>query len=184
MADLDAAVATQLRNIEQSTGRTVADWAAIVAEAGPTKHGEIIAHLKSAHGITHGNANLLAHRIRELAAGGAVAIDDLLAAQYAGAKAALVPVYDRVLAAVGELGHDIEVVIQKTGVALRRRKQFGLVQAATATRVDLGLNLGDTEPEGRLLAATGMCSHRVALAQPDDVDEQVVAWLRAAYERA
>jgi hypothetical protein len=27
-----------------------------------------------------------------------------------------------------------------------------------------------------------MCSHRVRLESPDDVDEAVVAWLRRAYE--
>ena len=34
----------------------------------------------------------------------------------------------------------------------------------------------------RLLAGNAMCSHKVNLSE--DVDEQVVAWLRAAYERA
>jgi hypothetical protein len=29
-----------------------------------------------------------------------------------------------------------------------------------------------------------MVSHRVKLAKVDDVDAQVIAWLRAAYERA
>jgi hypothetical protein len=184
MADLDAAVATQLRNIEQSTGRTVAEWSAVVTNAGPQKHGEIVAYLKATHGLTHGNANLLAHRVRELAAGGAVTSDDLLEAQYAGAKATLRPTYEAVVAAAGALGPDVDIVIQKTGVALRRRKQFGLVQAPSAKRIDLGLNLPSTEPGDRLIVSSGMCSHRVVLADPAELDADVLGWLRRAYDLA
>ena len=184
MADLEAAVATQLRNIEQRTGRTVAEWSVVVAAAGPQKHGEIVAHLKATHGLTHGNANLLAHRVRELAAGGAAAADVLLEGQYAGAKAPLRPIYEAVVVAADALGPDVDIVIQKTGVALRRRKQFGLVQAPSAKRVDLGLNLPGTEPDGRLVASSGMCSHRVVLADPAELDAEVLGWLRVAYDLA
>ena len=70
MADIAAAGATQLRNIEVGTGRTVAEWAAAIGDAGLVKHGQILAWLKSEHGLTHGNANALAIAVRDQAAGG------------------------------------------------------------------------------------------------------------------
>ncbi len=69
-------------------------------------------------------------------------------------------------------------------MSLRRRKQFGVVQAPSAKRVDLGLNLSELEPTGRLQTATGMCTHRVILTSASEVDNEVIAWLGAAYERA
>jgi len=183
MADIDAAVATQLRNIQQSTGRSVEDWAAVVAAAGPSKHGEIVSYLKGSHGLTHGNANLLAHRIRELAEGGAASAEDVLDAQYSGAKQGLRPIYEEVVAHARDLGADVEIVVQKTGVSLRRSKQFALVRAPSAKRVELGLNLDD-KPNGRLEESTGMCSRRVLLTDPADVDQDVIGWLRSAYDRA
>ena len=184
MASAEDATATQLRNIEESTGRTVGQWSDVVKDAGPIKHGEIVAYLKASHGMTHGNANLLAHKVREHLAGGVSSGDDLLEAQYSGAKAALRPVYEEVISAARGLGDDVTVVVQKTGVSLRRSRQFAVVQAAPAARIDLGLNLADTPPTDRLTSATGMCTHKVALREPSDVDAQVRAWLRAAYDRA
>ena len=184
MATPEEAAATQLRNIEESTGRSVAQWSAIVSDAGVTKHAEIVAYLKTTHGMTHGNANLLARKVREATEGSPAGDADLLDAQYAGAKQALRPIYDAVVAAARDLGSDVDVAVQKTGVSLRRRKQFGLVTAPSAQRVELGLNLAGTEPTDRLQSSSGMCTHRVNLTSPSDVDKDVVAWLRAAYDKA
>jgi hypothetical protein len=182
--DPDAAAATQLKNIEQATGRTTAQWQTLVAGTGLTRHGEILKYLKTEHGLTHGNANALAHKVRELSVGGPASSNDLLAAQYAGAKAPLKPIHDELVAAAQALGDDVTVSIKKTSVSLRRSTQFALVEAPSAKRVDLGLNLRGTTPTDRLRAAGGMCTHKVSLTDVAEVDDQVVAWLRDAYEQA
>jgi hypothetical protein len=185
MPDPTAATSTQLRNIEQATGRSMADFAAAVAAAGIEGHGRILAFLKSEYGLSHGNANAVAHRVRELAAGGPPPSDALLDAQYAGAKATLLPVYERIRSVAEALGPDVEVLVQKTGVALRRRKQFGLVQAPSAKRVTLGLNLADAPDDARVVATPGaMCAYRVDLPDVEAVDAAVESWLAAAYDRA
>ena len=100
-------------------------------------------------------------------------------------KAALRPVYERLRAAAASLGPDVEVVIQKTGVSFRRRKQFGLVQAPSAKRVTLGLNLADAPADPRVVATPGaMCGYRVDLADEASVDDAVRGWLAEAYDRA
>ncbi len=82
--------------------------------------------------------------------------DELIAAQYAGPKAALRPIYDAVLEAVTALGDDVTVAPRKTYVSFDRGRQFALVQASTRTRADLGVRLG-TLPDGTLgdVAPTG-----------------------------
>ena len=110
-----------------------------------------------------------------------------MAAQYAGPKAGLRPIYDAVIKAVQSLGKDVEVSPKKTYVSLRRSKQFAIVQPSTRTRVDLGINLKG-EPAGGRLEASGsfnaMVSHRVRLEKPADVDRDVKAWLKKAFAEA
>jgi hypothetical protein len=50
--------------------------------------------------------------------------------------------------------------------------------------VDLGLRLDSERPAGRLLPARnlGAATVRVALTRPDDVDTEVLGWLRRAYQ--
>ncbi len=91
------------------------------------------------------------------------------------------------IASARSLGPDVEVAPKKLNVSLRRRRQFALVQPSTRTRLDLGLNLPGVAPAGRLEASgsfNAMVSHRVKLAGPDDLDGEVLGWLRAAYDAA
>ena len=60
-----------------------------------------------------------------------------------------------------------------------------MIQPSTATRVDLGLILKGVEPQGRLEVSgsfNAMFTHRIKLGRLDDVDDEVVGWLRRAYE--
>lgn len=185
MATPQEQAATQLANIERETGLTPAKVATMVTDAGLEKHGQIVAMLKSEHGLGHGNANLLSALARELLAGGPASDEDLLDAQYAGGKAHLRPVHDAVVGVGRSLGDDVEVVVQKTAVSLRRpRKQFAVVRAASTKRVELGLNLPETPDDDRVREASGMCSHAVDLHVSGDVDAAVEAWLRQAHDAA
>ncbi len=184
MADPRTATARQLANIETATGTTVSQWTAKAHSAGKAEHGEILNWLKVEHDLTHGNANALAHAVRENAAGGPASDDDLLAAQYAGGKAALRPLYEQLVALARGLGEDVEVVVRKTGVSLRRQRQFALIEAPSARRLRLGLNLKGIEPTERLRSAGGMCSHSVDLPDLGSVDAEVTGWIAQAYGAA
>jgi hypothetical protein len=175
-----------IENLRQNTGKSIDEWVQVAAGCGGSRHGEIVARLKSEHGLTHGYANLVAHRLLKSAAGDA-APGDLVAAQYAGAKAALKPIYQAVLAAVTALGSDVEVAPKKAYVSLRRSKQFAIIQPSTAARVDIGINLKGVAPRGRLEASgsfNAMVSHRVRVESLNQVDKELVAWLKQAYETA
>lgn len=180
------ATQSMIRNLEEKTGKPLAEWVQVARRSGHAKHREILNHLKGEHGLTHGYANLVAMTALE-ADKPAAAETDLVAAQYTGAKAGLRPVYDRIVDAVRQFGPDVEIAPKKAYVSLRRKKQFGIVQPSTATRVDVGLNLKGA-PAGDRLEASGsfseMVSHRVRVGSADEVDAELVAWLRAAYEAA
>lgn len=186
MADPKAEVEAMARNLQEKTGKSLAQWVAIAKKSGKAKHGEIVAHLKAEHGLGHGYANLVAH---ETLGSGAHHADagDLVATQYAGAKAALKPWYDQLAAAIAGFGTDVEFAPKQAYVSLRRSKQFGLIQPSTATRLDIGLVLKGVAPSGRLEAAgswNAMCTHRVRIESRDGIDQAVLAWLRKAYDAA
>jgi len=137
--------------------------------------------------VTHGFANTIVLLYRQQAAGGPPPEADLVADQYAGTKAGLKPIYAAVLAAVSEFGPDVEIAPKKSYVSLRRKKQFAIVQPSTKTRVDLGLNLKNVGPTERLqggVVFSGMCSHKVAITSPAEIDDEVVSWLNQAYDQA
>jgi predicted transport protein len=181
MATPEEMAAKMVANLKEKTGRTLDQWLKITRASKLEKHGQLVAHLKSEHGIGHGFANLIAH---ESLSPGELTSDDLVAAQYSGKKANLRPINEALLKAIKSLGKDIAVAPKKTYVSLRRNKQFALIQPSTATRLDLGLNLNG-EPTTDRLEASGsfnsMCSHRVRLGSAADIDLELKSWLRKAY---
>ena len=174
---------TMFDNMPEKTGKTIDQWLKIVARTGLSKHGEIVKHLKSKHGVTHGYANTIAHTA--LRSGASDHEDaDLIASQYSGAKESLRPIYDALVKAVAQFGDDVEISPKKAYVSLRRNKQFAIIQPSTKTRVDVGINLKGVEPTDRLEASgsfNAMVSHRVRVSDKDEVDSQLIAWLKTAY---
>ncbi len=52
-------LASYFPSIERKYGRSIADWRQIIADRGLDKHMQIVAYLKSEHGMGHGHANAL-----------------------------------------------------------------------------------------------------------------------------
>ena len=187
MSSIDEATQTQLRNIEAQTGKRLDELIQIGLATGITKHKELQTFFTNEYGLTYGNANVLAIFTRDKMKGAAGEEENFVDAQYVDKKAGLRPIYDTLIGAVEDFGDDVEIAPKRTYVSLRRNKQFGLIQPSTATRVDVGINLKDVEPAGRLEKSgsfNSMVSHRVCLSGPDDVDDELLGWLRQAYEQA
>ena len=184
--DTDSATATMEANLKEKSGRTVEEWVKMLAGSKGKKHSEIVGLLKSDHGMTHGYANLVAHRLRESSADHSDG-DDLVAAQYAGKKEALRPVYDSLVRQIEGFGDDVELAPKKAYVSVRRKKQFALLQPSTATRLDVGIKLKGETPTKRLEASgsfNSMVSHRVRVESESDIDAELTGWLRKAYDEA
>jgi hypothetical protein len=187
---VDQATQTQLANIQSRTGKSLDELFALIRASGLVKHGEIREMLKRDLGMGYGDANALAGAFLksagEGAAPGAVAApEDVVAEMYSAAKGGLRPIHDKLMAAIAELG-PFEIAPKKAYVSLRRTKQFATVGPATKTRVDVGLNMKGVPATGRLieLPPGGMCQYRVSLTEPNEVDEELMAWVGQAYEGA
>lgn len=69
MSEPDRALATMIANLEKNTGHDLDWWVGVATGSGKEKHGEVVAFLKSEHGLGHGYANLVAITVRDRAAG-------------------------------------------------------------------------------------------------------------------
>jgi hypothetical protein len=192
MADPQKALQTQLANIEQRTGKSLAELAAVLKASGLSKHGELRDYLKRELAMGHGDANTLVHHVLGAQAGasgatGATGTDagDVLGAIYVGPKAALRPVHEKLMRAIETFG-EFEIAPKKGYVSLRRKKQFAMLGPATNTRVELGLNMKGVPATDRLIEVPpgGMCNYKVRLAAESDVDADVIGWVRHAYDSA
>jgi len=173
-------------NLHKKTGKTLEQWIALVKEENFGKHSEVISFLKDKHGLTYGYANLVAHRLKGTDAGSAENKDDLIEKQYKG-KEQLRPMYDQLLAEIRKFGDDVEIAPKTAYVSLRRKKQFAMLQPATKTRFEIGINLKGQQPAGKLEAITtanAMCSHKINISDINDIDKDIINWLKLAYDNA
>ena len=180
-------MASLIRNLEASTGKTIDAWIATARAMGQTKHGQIVALLKKEHGLSHGYANQIALRALAAAKSSATSAEDPIDTLYSGPKAGLRRIHDALTAAIKKFGSDVEFSPKKSYVSVRRSKQFALIQPSTASRVDVGLILKNTPASGRLEESgsfNAMFTHRIRLAGSADVDAELIAWLRRAYDLA
>jgi len=184
--DIDKAIQTMIDNLYKNTGKTLEQWIDVVTKENFVKHGEIIKFLKETHGLTHGFANLIAHKAKGSDAGSAENQDELITKQYHG-KEHLIPVYEKIMSEIEKFGSDIEIAPKNAYVSLRRKKQFALLQPVTKTRFEIGIILKGQEAQGKLetiSTANAMCSHRINITGVNDLDNEVIEWLRKAYENA
>ena len=170
------------RLLQSRTGQDVAAWNERITAAGLRDEQALRAWL-AAEGVTgYPQALLVWERFGY--PGFLIAdSDQLIDGQYAD-RPQLRPILDAVLAALPELG-PVTVQARGTYVSLvTPRRTFAVVQATTKSRVDLGLRLASARPEGRLREAknVGQATVRIPLSTPGEVDEEVLGWLRRAYE--
>ena len=176
-----------LDNIKAKTGKTPKDFQALARQKGLVKRSEIVAWLKAEFGLGHGHANAIAH-VLESAAAPKVSRADKIAEHFAGKKSAWRKPYDGLMARVGRFGADIQVSPTNSYLSLLRGgKKFAILEPATPERLDIGIKLKGVAPAGRLEAAgawNNMVTHRVRVSDPKQIDPELLAWLKQAYEAA
>jgi hypothetical protein len=189
-SSLDKAVETQLQNIQTKTGKSLEELTAAIKSSGKIKHSEIREMIIAEFGLGYGDANTLVHYALQsdgerAATAKGLSDDDVLAEIYSGVKADLRPIHEQIMHALQEFG-PFEIVPKKGYVSLRRKKQFAMIGPATKTRVEVGLNMKGVEPTNRLIEqpAGGMCNYKVNLTAAEEIDAELLNWLRQAYDRS
>jgi hypothetical protein len=188
MNTLDKAVQTQLDNIQKKTGMSLEELSDLVKNSGLSKHAETREMLMAKLGLSHGDANALVHAVLKsdgTRTAEGKAMDAVLDEIYSGAKSVFRPVHEALLEHMIQFG-DFEILPKKGYVSLRRRKQFAMIGPKTNTRFEVGINAKDLGKNARLLEQPkgSMCNYIVCLTRVEEVDAELIAWIRSAFEDA
>ncbi|MBX3036476.1 MAG: DUF4287 domain-containing protein [Anaerolineales bacterium] len=188
MDTVDKAIQTQINNIQKKTGMSLTELSAFIKKSGLSKHGEIRSMLMEKLGLGHGDANTLTHVV--LKSDGASAAkgkseDAVLDEIYSGAKAGFRPIHEKLMKEINKFG-EFEIAPKKGYVSLRRKKQFAMIGPKTNTRFEVGINIKGLKKNARLneQAAGSMCNYTVNLTEAKEVDAELIAWIKSAYEGA
>jgi hypothetical protein len=176
-----------LDTIKAKTGKTPDDFRALAAKQGLTKYSEIVAWLKADYGLGQGHANAMAQLLANAEKLNA-SPDDKLAAHFSGKKAKWRQSYDALAAKVSAFGEDVSLSPNSNYINVQRGgKKFAILQISTTERFDIGIKLKGVSPTERFEAAgswNAMVTHRVRITEPEQIDVEVLAWFRKAYQAA
>jgi predicted transport protein len=175
------------QSLAARTGRSLEQWLDLVRSSGldPLDQNAVRGWLKREHGVPQNSQWAIADAAARAAGWVPPTVAEYVDRQYAGAKAALRPVYDALAAAITELGDDVTVEGRGTYIPFVRGRQFAAIAAAARDRVDLGLRFSDPPASARLRpgGGPGQATHTVSLRSAQDVDDEVRHLLTAAYEQ-
>jgi hypothetical protein len=188
-----AMVQNVMAALKEKTGRDLEEWIALIRKQGPPTEKERRTWLKDVHKLGTNYSWWLAER-----ADGKGAEDGdpkaylkaaaaYVEAMYAGPRAVLRPIHDRILDLAFTLGDDVKVCPCQTIVPLYRNHVFAQIKPATNKRIDLGFALKGARATGRLIDTGGFAkkdriTHRIPLESVADIDDEVTRWLNAAYD--
>jgi hypothetical protein len=182
-----------IESLPAKTGRTLAQWIALLKKEGPKASAARREWLKKEHGFGTNSAWWLVERAegRGMEDGDPAtylaAAEGYVQGQYEGKRAALRPIYDELLRLGLSMGKDVQACPCKTIVPLYRRHVFAQIKPSTLTRVDLGLALEDIKTPRRLVDTGGFAkkdriTRRIEIGSIEEIDDEVARWLRKAYE--
>ena len=183
-----------LAKLKTKTGRTIDEWVEFVKKDGPKTESERRTWLKERHQLGTNYAWWIAERsvgkgeddgdpeayLRKA--------PEYVAEMFAGKRAGLKPIYDKLLKLGLGVGKDAKACPCKTIVPLYRDHVFAEIKPATNARIDLGLALANVKGkfpkriEPVKNAKGNRITHRIAIESIDQADEFVEKWLQTAYE--
>ena len=190
-----ATVQKWIAELKPKTGRTLDEWVALVKKEGPKDTPGRQTWLNSKYKLGTNSAWWIVERAE--GKGGEedspeaylAAAEGYVEEQYAGKKSTLRPIFEELLKLSKALGADVKACPCKTMVPLYRNHVFAQIKPTTNTRVDFGLcftTYNDKLPK-RLIDTGGRAkkdriTHRIELSSPEQIDDEVRKWLRAAYD--
>lgn len=182
-----------IASLPEKTGRTIDQWVKLVQKEGPDAEAQRRDWLKKVHGFGTNAAWWIAERAagksddsdpKQYLRDAVKYVEDM----YAGSKAGLRPIHDRLIELVRTAG-EVKICPCKTMVPLYRNHVVAQIKPTTTKRIDFGLCLKNAKKKlsNRLLETGGLekgdrITHRIPISTPDEIDDDVQSWFRVAYD--
>jgi hypothetical protein len=190
-----AMVQKWLAEIETKTGKSVDEWMKIINNAPVKDNKDRRIWLKEKFALGTNTAWWLADRadgsnlMEETPEAYLTVAAKWVSDMFAGKKAALYPLYDSLMKCGYGIAIDVKACPCRTMVPLYRNHVFAQIKPSTNTRIDLGLALKGVSKNipKRLLDTGGIAkgdriTHRIPISNVDEIDDEVIKWMKVAYE--
>lgn len=179
-----------LDTIKAKTGKGPRDFRVLAEQRGllepGTKPSQIVAWLKQDFGLGHGHSMAIVMTLNAVTQPKA-SRGERIDKHFRGGRARWRSTYDSLIAHCESFGPGVSASPTDSYISLLRKgKKFGIVQV-TADRLDIGIKNKELVDGDRAVPAgdwNQMVSHRVQLTDASQLDAEVLAWLKDAYERA
>lgn len=177
--------ATAKAKLLTTSGRSFEQWVALARRAGAAGHRDLKRWLHDEHGLGSRTAWWIASAALGVDEPDYTAPEQLVDALYAGPRAALRALHERLVDEFLALGDDVIVTACKTMVPVYRKFVFAELHPVR-DGVEVQLALGETPVGRRLVRAKGRVAddritHAVLVEHEDAIDELLRDWFRAAY---
>jgi len=186
--DMDKTTQDFFVRMKELTGMTFDEIEALYLSSGLTKHSEIRSFFMDKTQLSYGYANTLVHLITK-SDGASMAdgksMDELLEEIYSAKKIHLRPIHDAIMDEIYAFA-DFEIVPKKGYLSLKRKRQFVMVGPKSSLRIEIGINIKDLEGTERLIEQPkgSMCKFIVNVQTMEDIDSELIGWLKAAYDQS
>jgi hypothetical protein len=184
-----------INNLPKTTGRPIEEWMALLKKSGPAGEKERRDWLKKNYQLGGTTAWMIVDRAEGKGAEDTdpeaylQAAAQYVEAMYAGPKAALRSIHDKLIAQGLALGSDVKICPCQTIVPFYRQHVFAQIKPSTRTRIDFGLALkgAKKKPPKRLIDTGGLAkgdriTHRIEISAMANIDAEVKEWLKIAYD--
>ena len=179
-----------LDNIKAQTGKTPQDFKVLAEKKGllkpGVKAGQIVAWLNEDFGLGRGHAMAIVLLLKQ-ANSPRLTADEGIGKHFSGDRSRWRKPYDKLATRLRKFGPDVSLAPTDSYISLLRNgRKFGILQI-TANRMDIGIKLKGVPSKGRLRNSgtwNSMVTHRVQADVPEQIDAEVISWLRQAYDKA
>lgn len=175
------------RSMKERTGKSLEEWVAVVqaSDIDPLHQKAVRNWLRNEHGVRQNSQWAIADAAARAAGWQAPSVAEYVDMQYSGPKQGLRPIFEKIAQAALGLGDDVSMMGRGGYTPFERKRQFAAVAAPSRSRVDLGLRFMTPPGSSRLVPANapGQSTHKVRLTGVEEVDDEVLSLLAAAYDQ-
>ena len=185
MGIVEKSLESQLANIQERAGRTLDELFSILQQSAAESPQELRDVLIDELDMERGDAETVVFAHKERGSDAPKTVRGELARIYSGEREELKRVHDRLMEKLNDLG-DFEVTPRDGYVALRRNREFATVGPAGVTELEITMEFDHADPPERLQRAEAADRSRysVRISDADEVDDELITWMRQAYEEA